>query len=248
MNNQIDWKKYLIVFIITLGLFGIASFLSSYFTGKKINQLKNIENNISIDLISSEVQFSLLQDLSCKDISNTVLSSELNTIAEKITYSEDNIGTKNTDVINLKKSYSLLQIKDYLLMRKITERCGEKSVFVLYFYGDDTCADCAKQSFALTKMRETYPKLRVYSFDYNLDLSAIKTMISIYKIPNNLPAVVVNGKIYTGLQSIEEIESKIPEIEVWKKEMEKARLEEEKLREQAEKENISIKTTKQEKK
>ncbi len=208
-----DWKKYTIVFFITLTIFISGLWISNYFNNKKIDQLKNIESKISLDIMSSETQFSLLQEQSCKDVSNSILSSELNSLADKISYSENNIGIDDTDVVSLKKYYSLLEIKDYLLMKKIKERCDERSVFVLYFYKNDDCTDCTKQGFVLTSLKQKYPDLRVYSFDYNLDLSAIKAMTSIYKVPDNLPAMVINGKVYSGFKSLEEIEKSFPELE-----------------------------------
>lgn len=215
-----DWRKYVIVLFITSTIFISGLWISNYLSNKKIDQLKNIEGKISLDLLSSETQFSLLQELSCKDVSTTVLSSELNSLADKITFSENNIGNDDDSVVSLKKYYSLLEIKDYLLMKKITERCGQKSIFILYFYKNDNCDDCTKQGYVLTSLREKYPNLRVYSFDYNLDLSSIKAMTSIYKVPDNLPAIVINGKVYSGFKTIEEIEKTFPELESIKKEEE----------------------------
>jgi len=216
-HQNLDWKKYVIVFFITVTLFGTALYVSNYLNNRRIVQLRSDADRISLDILSSETQFALLQELSCKDVSTTVLSSELNSLADKITYSEENIGNTNTDVISLKKSYSLLEIKDYLLMKKITERCGQKSIFILYFYNNDNCTDCTKQGYVLTSLREKYPNLRVYSFDYNLDLGAIKSMISIYKVPDELPALVINGKVYNGFQSVEAIEKTFPQLQTIKK-------------------------------
>lgn len=213
-----DWKKYAIVFFITVTIFATGLWFSNYLNNKKIAQLKSTESTISLDLLSSEVQFSLLEEQSCKEVeSSTVLSSELNTLADKISYSESNIGAENVDVVSLKKNYSLLEIKDYLLMKKIKERCGENSIFILYFYKNDNCDECTKQGYVLTALREKYPDLRVYSFDYNLDLSSLKSMISIYKVPDNLPAIVINGKVYSGFKTVEEIEKTFPELESIKK-------------------------------
>jgi glutaredoxin len=213
MNNNIDWKKYLIVFLITASLFLTAGYLSNYFTNKKVGELKSIQDKISIDILSSETQFSLLQELSCKDVNKSALSSELSSLADKIAYSETNIGA-SSDIIGLKKYYSLLEIKDHLLMQKISERCGIKSVFVLYFYANkDSCPDCVKEGYALDALRAKYPEFRVYSFDYNLDLSAIKALISIYKIPNTLPALVINREVHPGFTSMEEIEKMLPALE-----------------------------------
>ena len=218
MTTQNDWKKYLIVFFITAILFASAFYITNYFYNDKINQLKSIQDNISIDILSSETQFSLLQELSCKDVNNSVLSQEINNIADKINYSEKNFATDDTDVRYLKKYYSLLEIKDYLLMKKISERCGTKNSFILYMYSPDpTCTDCVKQEYVLSLLREKYPQLRIYSFDYNLDLSAIKALISIYKIPSNVPVMVIGEKNYSGFKTVEEVEKIIPELKVYLK-------------------------------
>ncbi|MBP6854821.1 MAG: hypothetical protein KBD26_02725 [Candidatus Pacebacteria bacterium] len=222
MNNKLDWKKYLLVFFITLTIFVVAVSLSNYFTNKKINQIKSIQDSISIDILSSETQFSLLEELACSDVDKTVLSQELNSLAEKITYTENNF-SESEELDRLKKYYALLEIKDYLLMKKISERCGTESVFVLYFYTtSENCSECVRQGYVLTSLRESYPGLRVYSFDYSTDLSALRALVSIYKVEDTkLPALVVNGKLYTGYRSVEDIEKAIPELVQMKIDQEK---------------------------
>src|SRR3972149_8413264 len=91
-NTHIDWKKYVIVFLFTSGLFLSASYVSNYFGDKKIDQLKLIQDKISIDILSSETQFSLLSELSCKNISDSVLSGELGELGNKLEWSERNLG------------------------------------------------------------------------------------------------------------------------------------------------------------
>ena len=212
MHNNIDWKKYLIVLLITTGLFLTAIYLSNYFGDQKINQLKAIQDKISIDILSSETQFSLLSELSCKNISDSVISKELGELGSKLEWGQDNLGDSE-EVSYLKKYYSLLQIKDYLLTKRISERCKVKSAFILYFYTTaENCSECEKQGLVLTALREKYPELRVYSFDYSTDLSAVKSMLQIYKIEDTkLPAVVIEGDVFTGFQSIEKLEEKIQE-------------------------------------
>jgi hypothetical protein len=88
------------------------------------------------------------------------------------------------------------------------------SVFVLYFYTTESnCAECTKQGYVLTALREKYPEFRVYSFDYNIDLSAVKTLISIYDVEDTkLPAMVINGKLVTGFKNVEEVEKMLPAL------------------------------------
>ena len=212
--RNIDWRKYVIVFFITLSLFVLALYLSNVLSNKKLSELKTIQDNISIDLLSSETQYSLLNDLDCSQVSpNSVLSDELNDISKKIEYSDNNLD-KSEQLTQLKESYSLLEIKDYLLMKELANRCGQKSVFVLYFYTtSDNCSECVKQGYALTALKEKYPGLRVYSFDYGLNLSAIETLEKIYDIKDTeLPAMVSSGKVYTGFHSVEDIEKVIPTL------------------------------------
>src|SRR3989338_383660 len=210
---KVDWKKYVIVFFITSALFLTAIYLSNYFNNRKLENLKSIQDKISIDILSTETKFTLLQELACKEVDKTFLSDELNELAQKIEYSERNLGGQNESVTDLKKYYSLLQIKDYLLMRRLKERCGIKSNFILYFYSNTgDCPECGKQGLILTALREKYPELRVYSFDYHLDSPAVRALISIYKVGRDLPGLVIDGQLQPGHQTIEEIEKLIPPL------------------------------------
>ena len=200
----------MIVFLITVCLFLTASYLSNYFGNQKINQLKMIQDKIAIDILSSETQFSLLSELSCKNISDSVFSDELEELGSKLEWSQENLGSAD-EVSYLKKYYSLLQIKDYLLAKKISARCGVKSAFILYFYTTkENCSLCAEESLVLSSLRAKYPELRVYSFDYSTDLSAVASMLQIYKIKDTaLPALVIDDEVLTGFHGVEDLEARI---------------------------------------
>ncbi len=211
--NVFDWKKYAIVFGITLLIFGTALYISNFANQKRLQEIQSIEDKIAIDILSSETQFSLLAESSCADVNNLVLSEELNSLSEKLSFTENNLGTENIEVVKLKRYYSLLQIKDYLLMKKVREKCGLKPLVILYFYSNTgDCDECQKMGYVLTFLRNEYPELRVYAFDYNLDLSALNTLKSILKIQNRLPAIIINGAPYYGFKDIEEFEKIMPEL------------------------------------
>lgn len=214
-----DVIRYIIVFIITAIIFISIIWISNYLNNQKLSNIKNISDKIAIDISSSETQFQLLQGVSCKDVSASTLSPELNDLAKKISYGEQSINKKE-DIEQLKKYYSLLEIKDFLLMQQIKEKCNVKVVPVIYFYTTNpACTDCLKEGAVLDELRENYPELRVYSFDYNLDLSALQTLIKIYKVDSNkLPAIHMNDKLYTGFQSKEDIKKILPELEKYEKE------------------------------
>ncbi|MCE9585433.1 hypothetical protein K8Q94_02325 [Candidatus Nomurabacteria bacterium] len=209
-----DWLKYIIVFFLTCGLFALAGGLSNFFTNQKIQSMRQVQDKLETDILSSETQFALLSELSCEqNDGGENLSAELSDMAQKIEYSENNF-KDNATATELKRYYTILEIKDYLLTKKINARCGNKFVPILYFYTTaENCTECTKQGFVLTELREKYPELRVYSFDYNLDLSALRALIKIYKIEDTkLPALVVNEKKVTGFKSIEDVEKLYPDI------------------------------------
>ncbi len=210
-----QWKKYVLALVVTAAIFATAFYAADRFSAARINDVRATENQIAIDILSNETQYDLLSEQSCSDIAGgETLSDALNSLAARLSYAEENLGSKNPEVIVLKKQYSLLEIKDYLLMEKITARCGTHPVSVLYFYSNEgTCADCSREGDVLTYLRETYPLLRVYSFDYDLDLSAMQTLVKIHRVQNNLPALIVNGTTYYGFKDVADVEKLIPHID-----------------------------------
>ncbi len=208
------WGSYAIALGITTAIFGTAFLLSDYFNGKRVADVRSTQDSIAIDILSLETQFDLLAEHSCKDISErSVLSRELQPLGERLSYLERERGADDAELLSLKRYYSLLEIKDILLMQKVAAKCKLKPVVLLYFYSNKgDCADCERQGYVLTALTEKYPTLRVYSFDYNLDLSALKTLISINDVKNTLPALVVKSNTIYAFQSIEEIEKALPEL------------------------------------
>ncbi|HEY1037211.1 MAG TPA: hypothetical protein VGE62_01360 [Candidatus Paceibacterota bacterium] len=218
MNTRktLDKSKYLLTFLITAIIFGSMLYVNSMLDSRRIADVKSVQDQISLDLLSSETQFSLLKETSCRNLSDSILSQELNSLATKLSYLESNNSANNLEELTyVKKYYSLLQIKDSILMQQLGQKCtGTKPISILYFYGNKSdCSECEKMSYVLTYLRQQYPELRIYSFDTNLELSALETLKSIYGIkPTELPALVYNDEAFVGFKTIEEVREMIPEI------------------------------------
>lgn len=210
-----EWRKYVLTFVITGAIFVTAFYIASVLDTRRVADIRATQNAISIDLLSSEVQFELLGNLDCATIAeHPVLTDELNSLAERLSFAESSLGSNDKEVILLKKQYSLLEIKDYLLMQRINEKCGDKTVSILYFYSNEgDCPQCGRAGDVLTYLRQTYPALRVYSFDHNLDLSALQTLVALRKVNGQLPALIINNRapIY-GFKTLGEMETLIPEL------------------------------------
>lgn len=208
-------KRYIIAFVIAAAIFGTTLLTSNMLDNARLEQIRAIQENIATDILSLETQFELLSELSCRDIrENSVLSEELSDVSRRVAYTEEKLGTDNAEVLRLKRQYTLLQIKDLLLMKKVSQKCGLEPVFILYFYSNEQdCPDCERQGYALTALAEEYPQLRIYSFDYHLDLPALKTLLTVNDLNGELPALIIDEKPYYGFKSMEELTSIIPQIE-----------------------------------
>ena len=79
----------------------------------------------------------------------------------------------------------------------------------MYFYSNN-CSTCSQQDYVMTYLRDTYPGIRIYSFDYKLDNPALHTLISLYKVKETVPAIVINDKVYNGFLDKDKLESYLP--------------------------------------
>lgn len=212
------WGSYIVAFLITALMFAVALYASNYFSEARISDIRATQDDISTDILSVETQFDLLAEHSCTDIGeNTILPSELSSLGNQLSYMEAQ-GQNAAEITRLKGLYSLLEIKDYLLMQQLAQKCNLKPVFILYFYSNTgTCTDCENQGYVLTSLSQTYPELRVYSFDYNLGVGALQTLIDIDGVHNKLPALVINGKVYYGFKTADDIAKILPQLKTLQK-------------------------------
>ncbi len=199
--------KYIIVFLITCAIFGTAWFVSSYLNARKFAELQQTQDQISIGILSSETEFDLLKDKSCDASAMEVFSDDLANLADKIAFSEEHFANP-AEIATLKQQYTLLEIRDFLLTKRVAERCKQTPSFIFYFYGTkDDCPDCTRQGYVLDALRTAHPDVRIYAFDYNLELDTIKALRSIYKVGDTIPALVVNGVTYSGYQTLEQLQT-----------------------------------------
>ncbi len=205
-------RNSLIALLVAGVITGTVIYAVNYLNNARIAELSTMEDQISIDTLSLDMQFSLLEAAPCDSAaSSTTLTGELTDLGDRLSYAEGQLGSDNPQVIQLKEQYSLLEIRDYLITKQLAAACGTKPITVLYFYSNaGDCGECDQAGYALSYLRNTYPSLRVYSFDYNLNLGALKTLITVMKVQDNLPAFVINGKYSYGFASLANLEKQFP--------------------------------------
>jgi thiol-disulfide isomerase/thioredoxin len=196
---QHDWKKYLIVFLITLGIFLVAIYLSSSLSNKRFVEMRAFQDKLTTDILSSETRFALLERTSCDYFVDDegLLSEELSLFGSRLATMESNLNANDPAVEQIKRYYSLLQIKDYLLVTQLAEKCDTDATVILYFYKQD-CTECQRQGYILDHVQKDYEDINFYAFDYNTELSAVSTLLSTLDIsdPEDMPVLVINDKVY----------------------------------------------------
>lgn len=207
------WWSYFVAFLITALIFATALYASNYFNDQRIADVQATEQDVSTQILSTETQFSLLQEHSCSDVTESDLApTEMTSLGSELDYLESQ-GGNEAEIDRLKSMYSLLEIQDYLAIQDLAQKCDLKPVFILYFYSNTSCSTaCEEQGDVLTQLSSEYPQLYVYSFDYDLQVGALQTLISIDHVQDNLPALVINGKTYYGFQSIQDIQKILPQL------------------------------------
>src|SRR6478609_9390543 len=96
------WQKYILAFLITAAIFGTAFYVETKLDQQRIADIQAAEQSVSVDILSSETQYELLGNLDCKTIEeNPILSTELNSLASRLSVAENNLGTTNPEVIQL---------------------------------------------------------------------------------------------------------------------------------------------------
>ncbi len=204
-------RNMLIALGATVLIMGTVWYAVNYLDRQRLSELANLETDLATNTLSLETQLSLLENAPCDAVEEgTGLSAELSDLGDRLSFLETRLGSDHPQVVQIKKQYTLLEIRDYLLSQKLAKTCKTHPVTVLYFYSHGSCADCDRAGYALSYLRNTYPALRVYSFEYHLDLGALQTLISVFKIKDDMPAFIVDGKVHYGFESSDAFQKLLP--------------------------------------
>lgn len=213
LHMSLAARNALLALLITLAILATIIYTINRLDRERLRELDALQSQLATDTLSLETQFSLLEEAPCEDLSvGTELTQEVSSLGDRLGAAESRLGSTNAEVLRLKKQYTLLQIRDYLLTKRLAETCNFEPVIALYFYSNEegACESCDRASYALSYLHQTYPALRVYSFDYNLDLGALRTLITVEKVNEEFPAFVINGKRSYGFTELEEFQKLFP--------------------------------------
>ncbi len=208
MNGRtIDKQKYLSVFAITTLIFISGILLGNHFSNNKISGLSEMTERIQLNTLSAELQFLIVSGEPCRLLNESDLSNELHSIGSKLEFMENELGTDNKKVLNLKEYYQLLELRHWLLLKQAHEKCNQNFDLIMYFYTNkQECDRCREQGGVLTYLRQKNRRLSIYSFDDDLENPAMRTVKELYGVKESMPTLIINEKTYEGFMNSEEIE------------------------------------------
>jgi len=154
-----------------------------------------------------ELQYNLLADDPCNAVSTPYLVDELSLLNSRLSYLEQLYGKKDSELIQLKQYYSILQIRHWMLFKKAQGSCNQTNDLVLYFYSNEGCDDCEVQGSVLSAFRKKYPDdVKVYAFDMDLQDPALITLKDMYGVAI-APTIIYNDVAFPGSVSFPLLEA-----------------------------------------
>jgi hypothetical protein len=198
------------IIVATLLFIGIFSF--GYFIAFENYQGIIKDNDFILNyLIELQTQKELIGN-SCIDLETLEFSDKLYEMNDFLGRIENQFGKNNPDVIEQKKKFTILQIQHYLIVKENNNNCNLKKPILLFFYSNqvDKIDEAEKKGFILSNYRKNHPDFIIYSLDFDLDSSLLKTLKRINNVdkPN---LVIYNGEkiIFDNIDELKESINKI---------------------------------------
>jgi hypothetical protein len=203
-TKKMDWAKHAAVLSITVLVFFTGILLGTLLNKNKIDAVQEISDELRLSTMSSEVEFAILAENPCEVHDLGFLSDDLHELSLKVEFMENQLGSRNKDVQELKSFYSIIQLRHWVLMTKIKEECNNEAVNIIYFYSNEgECRDCADQGFILSYLKRT-EKVNIYSIDINTNNNAVRTLKEVYKI-RSAPTLIIDKDVYEGFKTLNQL-------------------------------------------
>ena len=185
-------SKAIAALAITVLIFIGGFMLGNLSLSSKIGAVQDLQNEIYTESMGFEVLFDLAEDNLCEEENIADINYQLTEFGDKLAYLEK----KDADVTALKNQYNSLEIKHFLLISDINEKCGNKYDTILYFYGPTSaCKSCLLQGLELSKLKSENLDIMIYSFDYTGDFAPVRNLINTYDV-ERVHTLVINGERY----------------------------------------------------
>ena len=209
-RRKINRTRFFLAFIFTIAIFLIGTWFGQNMLKSKFSEIEEMQNDFRTDMVTIENEYMLLAQNPCFLLNSSKFASELYLMGERLEFMEESYGKYNKDVLKLKEYYSLLEMRCWLFLKEIKEKCNYDIKTILYFYSNRACNRCAEQGYILTFLRNSHPELNIYSFDVDIDNSALDILKESYGVSSEtLPFIVLENKTFSGFVSAEKLQNEL---------------------------------------
>ena len=219
-------KRLILIASVTTIILYFLGILTGYFVQVKIlsrtqEELKKVQDEFydykqNLENIQLEQLYLTTHqgELSCR-----ILVSTIDEMQDNLAYFWSRLPSKlevyekysevQPEYIKLKRDYTLLSIRTWLLSLDVKKKCGEEIIPALYFYSRD-CDNCIDQSYVLDNLKKENPNFSSFIVDFNLDEPIVKIIKNVYSV-EEVPSFIINERLYSGFQSLEQMRKIVSE-------------------------------------
>lgn len=144
----------------------------------------DIQRTVHNEIVNLETIFMLEKRYPCNNTVLEVTSEKLDYLGNLIEILEKKKGKKSLEVMELKKLYSILEVRHMLLVKERNEKCNQDFDVFLFFYSNDKICEreVERNSFILSYLRNKYSNVRVYSFDQEVASDLVQVLKRTYQV------------------------------------------------------------------
>ena len=211
MVKEINIRRHVAVLTIVSLVFIIGVFIGMRQGFDAVTTLDQDYESISMSSAMMDSLF-LMEDAgmnssqSCEAYTSLFerFSSEIAEFNHRMWDMENRLGKDNPSLLSLKDKFNTLEVRNYLLLKKMDKACNENHTTILYFYSNKNY-DPERDQGKIIQETIDKDKTIVYHFDTDISNPSVEMLIKHYQI-FVAPSIVVNEQMYSGYQDKEDFE------------------------------------------
>lgn len=124
---------------------------------------------------------------------------------EKLAAMEAQKGKLDPGVMELKKDYAAMQLRNYLLQQKMDSLCGSSHNVIIYFYSNENYSRATDQGIPIGEVSNEF-SLYTYHFDVGVDSPVVEGLKAGYGV-RAAPTLIINGRKFEGFMPAGQLRS-----------------------------------------
>lgn len=205
-------RLYFFAFVVSLLLFVVGLVIGWQLGFSAVTQMKTefdslAEEGAGVELIS--LMENQNQSFACPiyELEFARLFQKTERYGEKLAALEEKKGKTDPEIMELKKAYSVMQLRNYLLQQKTDSKCGSKHNVILYFYSNENYSPETDEGLQIRQVDREF-SVYTYHFDVNAESSVVRGLTAAYGV-RVTPTLVINGEKYEGFMDAGHLRQKL---------------------------------------